>query len=188
MVRFAGGHTVAWSYSWLRESPVVKFIDLRYFCQCLGDTNGLQISRKVHCPGLLMPKLMCHTLSSLLYALLCWGLLLVKFNFMGGIWLESACKPSSLPVSAASNCRVFWSTEADSWKPELWAACLSFLMEALIILFMLDLWSLHSDERNVKLGDWRNRSVKGFATHSEGISYINLWNLLDIHVLPSSLV
>ena len=34
----------------------------------------------------------------------------------------------------------------------------------------------------MKLGDWRHRSVKGFTTHSEGTSYINLWNLLDMLV------
>jgi len=89
MVRCAGGHTVAWSYSWLRESPVVKFIDLRYVCQCQGVTNSSEISTKVQCPDLMMPKLMCHTWSSLLYALLCWGLHLVKFNFMG--YLAGKC-------------------------------------------------------------------------------------------------
>jgi len=41
---------------------------------------------------------------------------------------------------------------------------------------------LYSGERNVKLSDWRHRNVKDFATHSEGTSHINLWNLLDILV------
>jgi len=42
-----------------------------------------------------------------------------KIQLYGGIWLETACKPSSLSVLAASNCHNFWGTEADSWKPEV---------------------------------------------------------------------